>query len=149
MPRPAGFLQEMPHSDTLAGFDPPAQAERPMATKRPSGVTKIRSVHRKGVPSALELAVGLLTGKMSVADGWAKSQAVGWRMPVQNLAQIDVLAEAAGISPSRAALTILNAGWMQILAALPDPAQREQFEQAMARAAQERLRTGKIKEIAF
>ena len=37
---------------------------------------------------------------------------------------------------------------MQILAALPDPAQREQFEQAMARAAQELLRAGKIKEIA-
>jgi hypothetical protein len=119
-----------------------------MATKRTGKVTTIRTLHHKPVPSALELAVGLLTGHLSVADGWAKAQAVGWRMPVQSLAQIDVLAQAAGMAPSRAALTLMNAGWTQILASL-EPAQRRRFEEAVEEAAKERLRTGKIKEISF
>lgn len=121
-----------------------------MATKTKSRVTTtIRALARHGNPTALDVAVGLLTGKQIAASGWAKAQGVRWRVPVQNLAQIDVLAEAANISPSRAALTIMNAGWMQILASLPDRAARERFQAAMERAAEKRLRSRSTSDISF
>ncbi len=121
-----------------------------MATKAKSGVpTTIRAVPRAGDPTALKVAVGLLTGEQTAGSGWAKAQAVSWRLPVQTLAQIDVLAEAANISRSRAALTIMNAGWMQILAALPDRAQRERFQSAAENAAEKRLRSRGTSVITF
>jgi hypothetical protein len=121
-----------------------------MSTRAKSGVpTAIRAVPRAGESTALEVAVALLTGEQIAGSGWAKAQTVSWRLPVQNLAQIDVLAEAANISRSRAALTIMNAGWMQILAALPDRAKRERFQMAMARAAEKRLRSRRTSDISF
>jgi hypothetical protein len=106
-------------------------------------------VPRAGEPTALEVAVGLLTGEQIAESGWAKAQGVRWRLPVQTLAQIDVLAQAANISQSRAALTIMNAGWMQILAALPNRAERERFKLAMAQAAEKRVRLRGTKDITF
>jgi hypothetical protein len=121
-----------------------------MATRtKPRIPTTIRAEGRHGTPTALEVAVGLLTGSQLPASGWAKAQTVSWRVPVQTLAQIDVLAEAANISRSRAALTIMNAGWTQILAALPDRAARERFQSALEQAAEKRLRSRRTSEITF
>jgi len=121
-----------------------------MATKGKSALPRtIRALPVEGQVTALEVAVGLLTGEKTLGDGWANAQAISWRLPVQNLAQIDVLAEAANISRSRAALTILNAGWMQILAALPNDAERERLQSAMARAAQKHLQSRETEVIFF
>jgi len=121
-----------------------------MATKAKSRISKtIRALPVEGQVTALEVAVSLLTGEKTPGSGWANAQAVSWRLPVQNLAQIDVLAEAANISRSRAALTILNAGWMQILAALPNRAERERLQSAMAHVAEKHLRSRETEVIFF
>jgi len=118
-------------------------------TTKPRVPTTIRAESRGAKLTAVDVAVGLLTGAQVPGSGWAKAQTVSWRVPVQTLAQIDVLAEAANISRSRAALTIMNAGWMQILAALPDRAARERFQAAMELAAEKRLRSRRTSEISF
>jgi hypothetical protein len=121
-----------------------------MATRGKNAVSAtIRAMPVDEQTTALAVAVGLLTGANQPRQGWANSQSVSWRLPVQSLAQIDVLAEAANISRSRAALTIMNAGWMQMMAALPSRAQRERFQAAMASAAEERLKTGKTEVVLF
>jgi hypothetical protein len=121
-----------------------------MATK---GIQAMATAIQAPVPrshaTALEVAVGFLRGIEEPGPGWANAQEVNWRLPVQSLAQIDVLAEAAGMSRSRAALTIINAGWMQIIAALPTRAERERFQAAMASAAEERLKAGDTEVIHF
>lgn len=111
--------------------------------------TAIRALPAHGSATALNVAVSLLRGADEPEPGWANAQEVNWRLPVQSLAQIDVLAEAAGMSRSRAALTIINAGWMQIIAALPTRAERERFQAAMASAAEERLKAGDTEVIRF
>ena len=121
-----------------------------MATRAKSVLPRMmRALPRADQVTALEVAIGLLTGEKSPGSGWANAQPISWRLPVQNLAQIDVLAQAANISRSRAALTILNAGWMQILAALPSHAERERMQSAAARSAEQHLQSSDTEVIFF